>query len=161
MMMMHFKHFIILYDKMSNCIKKINEFSTTDDIDQFLSTLYDCWLNSKGNIYYDSNILDILRKLLTIQSGKYVGYPNKTYIKLLYSVVMSNILSIREDKNLEVYKKFLISFFMYLEENAITGIISVKNKNILDRLVYLKKELGLKGMDEKSISNTHIIMTLL
>ena len=155
-MMMHFKHFIILYDKMSNCIKNIN-----NDIDQFLSTLYDCWLNSNGNIYYDSNISKILRPLLTIQSGKYVGYPNKTYIKLLYSVVMSDILSIREDTDLEKYKKFLISFFMYLEENAITGIIPVKNKNILDRLVYLKKELGLKGMDEKSISNTHIIMILL
>jgi hypothetical protein len=155
MMMMHFKHFIILYDKMSNCIKNIN-----NDIDQFLSTLYDCWLNSNGNIYYDSNILEILRPLLTIQLGKYVGYPNKTYIKLLYSGVMSDILSIREDTNLQEYRQFLIYFFMYLEENAITGIISVRNKNIQERIKFLKKELNITNVDDKTISNTQMVIFL-
>jgi hypothetical protein len=59
-----------------------------------------------------------------------------------------------------IYNKFLKSFFMNLEENAITGIIQVKNQQIIDRLTYLKQLLKIDKMDTNTISNTHIIMIL-
>jgi hypothetical protein len=132
----------------------INEFSSIEEINSFLGKIYNNWITT-------SYILDIqFDKLFHIQSGKYVGYPNITYIKFLYTVVMSDILSIREDKNLQEYRKFLINLFMYLEENAITGIISVRNKNIQDRIKFLKKELNITNIDDKTISNTHMVIFL-
>jgi hypothetical protein len=132
----------------------INEFSSIEEINSFLGKIYNNWITT-------SYILDIqFDKLFCIKSGKYIGYPNITYIKLLYTVVMSDILSIREDINLQEYRKFLIHFFMYLEENAITGIISVKNKKILERINFLKKELNITDIDDKTISNTHIVIFL-
>jgi hypothetical protein len=144
----------------SVCIKYINEYSSNDDIDSFFSILYNCWINRSNKIYEDPSIINLLRQLLTIQSGKYTGYPNKTYIKLLYRVVSFDIIAIRNDNNLEDFRKFLISFFIYLEENAITGIVNVKNKNIIDRLINLENELDLRILDTSTISNTHIIMLL-
>ncbi len=144
-------------------VKYINEFSSNEDIDSFLSSIYrcyNCWLNQSNKIYEDSYIINILRKLLTIQSGKYVGYPNMTYIKLLYRVVSFDIIAIRNGEHLQDFRKFLISFFIYLEENAITGIINVKNKQIIYRLSSLKSELGLTILDTSTISNTHIVIIL-
>lgn len=135
----------------------INEFSSNEDVYSFLSKLYDKWINSS----YTFEDYTKFNKIFTIQAGKYIGYPNMTYIKLLYCVLMSDILSIREDEDLQGYRQFLIKFFMYLEENAISGIIPVRNKDIIMRLKFLQKELKLTNMDTNSISNTHIIMILL
>ncbi len=132
----------------------INEFSSIDEINSFLGKIYNNWITT-------SYILDIqFDKIFRIQSGKYIGYPNITYIKLLYTVIMSDILSIREDTNLQEYRQFLIQFFMYLEENAITGIISVRNKNIQERIKFLKKELNITNVDDKTISNTQMVIFL-
>jgi hypothetical protein len=49
---------------------------------------------------------------------------------------------------------------MYLEENAITGIISVRNKNIQERIKFLKKELNITNVDDKTISNTQMVIFL-
>jgi hypothetical protein len=132
----------------------INEFSSIDEINSFLGKIYNNWITT-------SYILDIqFDKIFRIQSGKYIGHPNITYIKLLYTVIMSDILSIREDTNLQEYRQFLIYFFMYLEENAITGIISVRNKNIQERIKFLKKELNITNVDDKTISNTQMVIFL-
>jgi hypothetical protein len=69
-----------------------------------------------------------------------------------------DIDKMRGDNN---YNTFLKSFFMNLEENAITGIIPVKNNNIINRLNHLKQLLKLDKLDTSTISNTHIIMILL
>jgi hypothetical protein len=82
-------------------------------------------------------------------------------MRLLYHTISLDILSIREDEDLQRFRQFLIYFFTFLEENAITGIIKVKNKEIISRLKFLKKHLNLKNLNENTISNTHIIMTLL
>jgi hypothetical protein len=107
-------------------------------------------------MYYDPAINKILSELLLIQGGNYHGFPNGTYVKLLYFTVNMDIDKMRDS----IYKKFLTSFFMNLEENAITGIIQVKNQQIKDRLTYLKQLLKLDKMDTNTISNTHIIMLL-
>jgi hypothetical protein len=49
---------------------------------------------------------------------------------------------------------------MYLEENAITGIIPVRNKNIQERIKFLKKELNIMNVDDKTISNTQMVIFL-
>jgi hypothetical protein len=145
---------------MSNCIENINEYSTNDDIDSFISSLYYSWIEKSNDLYENPELINILRKLLTIQTGKYIGYPNMTYIKLLYHLVSFDIIAIRNDENLQVFRKFLISFFIYLEENAITGKIKVRNNKIIDRLNDLGYELDLRILDTETISNTHIIMLL-
>jgi hypothetical protein len=64
----------------------INEFSSMDEINSFLGKIYNNWITT-------SYILDIqFDKIFRIQSGRYIGYPNITYIKLLYTVIMSDIL---------------------------------------------------------------------
>jgi hypothetical protein len=143
-----------MYNKIFIKMSMINEFSSIDEINSFLGKIYNNWITT-------SYILDIqFDKIFRIQSGKYIGYPNITYIKLLYTVIMSDILSIREDTNLQEYRQFLIQFFMYLEENAITGIISVRNKNIQERIKFLKKELNITNVDDKTISNTQMVIFL-
>ena len=143
-----------MYNKIFIKMSMINEFSSIDEINSFLGKIYNNWITT-------SYILDIqFDKIFRIQSGKYIGYPNITYIKLLYTVIMSDILSIREDTNLQEYRQFLIQFFMYLEENAITGIISVRNKNIQERIKFLKKELNITNVDDKTISNTQLVIFL-
>jgi len=143
-----------MYNKIFIKMSMINEFSSMDEINSFLGKIYNNWITT-------SYILDIqFDKIFRIQSGRYIGYPNITYIKLLYTVIMSDILSIREDTNLQEYRQFLIQFFMYLEENAITGIIPVRNKNIQERIKFLKKELNIMNVDDKTISNTQMVIFL-
>jgi hypothetical protein len=139
----------------------INKYSNIDDINKFLYNIYDEWLLNNNYIYNNTNLLVSLSKLLRIQIGKYYGFPNNIYIRLLYHIISLDILSIREDEDLQRFRRFLIYFFTFLEENAITGIIKVKNKEITNRLKFLKKHLNLTNLNENTISNTHIIMTLL
>jgi hypothetical protein len=139
----------------------INKYSNIDDMNKFLYNIYDEWLLDNNYIFYNTNLLVSLSKLLRIQIGKYYGFPNNIYMRLLYHTISLDILSIREDEDLQRFRQFLIYFFTFLEENAITGIIKVKNKEIINRLKFLKKHLNLKNLNENTISNTHIIMTLL
>lgn len=141
---------------MATCIKNINKNSTNEELKEFYQTLFECWKQQGDNMYYDPDINKILSELLLIQGGNYHGFPNGTYVKLLYFTINMDINKMRES----VYNKFLTSFFMNLEENAITGIIPVKNQQIKDRLIYLKQLLKLDKMDTNTISNTHIIMLL-
>jgi hypothetical protein len=141
---------------MATCIKNIDKNSTNEELKEFYKTLFECWKQNGDNMYYDPNINQILSQLLLIQDGKYHGYPNGTYVKLLYFTINMDIDHMREG----IYNKFLKSFFMNLEENAITGIIQVKNQQIIDRLTYLKQLLKIDKMDTNTISNTHIIMIL-
>jgi len=143
---------------MASCIKNIDKYSSDDDIIEFYETLYECWKQKGNQMYNDPEINKILSRLLLIQDGKYNGYPNGTYVKLLYFTINMDIDKMRGDNN---YNTFLKSFFMNLEENAITGIIPVKNNNIINRLNHLKQLLKLGNLDTSTISNTHIIMILL
>ena len=138
----------------------INRYSSEEEIDSFLFNLFDIWIKDNNIFYENPNILQSLYSLLIIQKGNYIGYPNMIYIKILYRIVSLDLLSIREDEYLQDFRKFLISFFMYLEENAITGIICVKNNRIIKRLKYLKNELDLSNLDINTISNTHIVIIL-
>jgi hypothetical protein len=146
---------------MTSCIKNIDKYSSDDDLVEFYQTLYECWKEKGIHMYNDPEINNILSRLLLIQDRKYYGYPNGTYVKLLYFTINMDIDKMKKDSD---YNNFLKSFFMNLEENAITGIIPVKNENIINRLKYLKQLLKLDKLDKldtSTISNTHIIMILL
>jgi hypothetical protein len=141
---------------MNKCIHPITKYSKNDDIQLFYNILYNCWKSSNGRLYEDPEIRNILENLLLQTSGKYTYYPNGIYINLLVTTIFMDLNDIRLN-NLEL-RDFLIRFFMYLEEQRITGIIPIKNQTIKDRLKYYKQRINV--LDENTISNTHIVMIL-
>jgi hypothetical protein len=141
---------------MNKCIYSISKYSKNDEIMKFYDILYKCWKESNGHLYDDPEIRNILENLLLQTSGKYIYYPNGIYINLLVTTIFMDLDDIR--LNNSELRDFLIKFFMYLEEQRITGIIPIQNQKIKDRLKYYKQRIN--RLDENNISNTHIVMIL-
>ncbi len=120
-----------------NIITHFKSENNKENYTLFLDLLYRIYETHKKDwiILHNPIIIMKCRELLLDMNC----FPNRYYIGLL-EYIINNYTKMTDDMI-----KFIKSMLMVFEENAITGIVNITNKRIINKL------------KENKISNTHVI----
>ena len=135
---------------LDSLLKNASVNKNNENIEKILAYLYKKYdPNNKLDLhkYYQTFDKYFINKTL-----KGNMYPNGLYLKFLVYILFNKLEESKE------YLDFLIALLWSLEENAITGVISINNLSIKNRLKKVKKQYKLpKQYDTNSISNSHLV----